>query len=198
MQAEYVEIDRGKARELYRAYKKHLHWSQPIDDEIRRAYQMLAQGKLVVKALESIKAAGLKTEGEDAGFPKLALCRADAKNCTVLMHADGSADMCADRTSAWGRKASKNVFHFAGDTFPRIKRDRSYRATAVVPLPPINQRPQRGLANYHTLWEAEWTRIAPYDPMLLRRLGKADLWVVVAMWDLTEIERAALSTRITV
>lgn len=49
---------------------------------------------------------------------------------------------------------------------------------------------------YHILWEAEWSPIPPRDPMLLRRIGKADLWVVVAHWDLTEVERAALSTRI--
>jgi hypothetical protein len=32
--------------------------------------------------------------------------------------------------------------------------------------------------------------------MLLRRIGRADLWLVVAGWDLTEVERAALSTRL--
>ena len=30
----------------------------------------------------------------------------------------------------------------------------------------------------------------------LRRIGKADLWLVVAQWDLTEVEKAALSTRV--
>jgi hypothetical protein len=28
--------------------------------------------------------------------------------------------------------------------------------------------------------------------MLLRRIGKTNLWVVVAGWDLTEVERAVL------
>jgi len=36
---------------------------------------------------------------------------------------------------------------------------------------------------------------APRDPMLLRRLG-GDLWLVVAHWDLTEVERAAMATRV--
>ncbi len=52
-------------------------------------------------------------------------------------------------------------------------------------------------SNYHILWEAEWTKIVPRDPYLLRRIGQADLWLVVAAWNLTEVERAALSTRIT-
>lgn len=42
----------------------------------------------------------------------------------------------------------------------------------------------------------QWQRVPPRDPFLLRRIGKADLWLVVAMWDLTEVERAALATRL--
>jgi hypothetical protein len=57
-------------------------------------------------------------------------------------------------------------------------------------------RPKRGLANYHILFEAEWSFVAPKDPLLLRRAGKGDLWIVCAAWELTEIERAALTARI--
>jgi len=64
-----------------------------------------------------------------------------------------------------------------------------------VPLIPVHLRPKRGLANYHILWEAEWRRLPPVDPLLIRRLGKGDLWVVVAAWDLTEVERAAIAAR---
>ena len=66
----------------------------------------------------------------------------------------------------------------------------------MVPLIPLPLRPKRGLENYHVLWEAEWTGKVPFDPMLLRRIGRADLWLVVAGWDLTEVERAALATRL--
>ena len=62
----------------------------------------------------------------------------------------------------------------------------------MVPTVPIHLRPKRGLANYHVLWEAEWARIPPIDPMLLRRIGKADMWL--AAWD-PEVERAALAGR---
>jgi hypothetical protein len=57
-------------------------------------------------------------------------------------------------------------------------------------------RPRRGLENYNVLWEAVWQPAPPVDPMLLRRIGEADLWVVVAAWELTEVERAALAARI--
>ena len=66
----------------------------------------------------------------------------------------------------------------------------------MVPIVPLHLRPKRGLQNYYTLWEAEWGPIVPKDPMLLRPIGKGDMWLVVAAWDLTEVERAALSTRL--
>ena len=33
--------------------------------------------------------------------------------------------------------------------------------------------------------------------VLLRRMGRGDLWLVMAAWDLTEVERAALQARVT-
>jgi len=59
-------------------------------------------------------------------------------------------------------------------------------------MPPQFRPPAAELKNYHVLWEADWTAI-PRDPMLLRRIGK-DAWVVLAAWDLTDIEMNVLST----
>jgi hypothetical protein len=202
MQTIAVEIARKRARDLYRAYKGHAHHSKPVDDECRRAYQLLAQGRLIIKAIESVGLAGVKTEGADAGFPKLALCRADALSCKINMNQNGSATMHAGDTEPrsrerWGSGIyqSRNVFSFPIGTFTQTKQQR-WRGEALLPTPPVHLRPKRGLANYHVLWEAEWTKSVPHDPMLLRRIGRADLWLVVASWELTEVERAVLSTRI--
>lgn len=32
-----ITVDRSRARELFRAYKKHQHYSEPIDQEIQYA-----------------------------------------------------------------------------------------------------------------------------------------------------------------
>jgi hypothetical protein len=198
-----VAIDRQRALELYREYKKHAHYSKPIDRECQRAYQLLAKGRLIIRALESVRLAGVKITGADAGFPKLALCRADAVSCKISMSIDGSADMHAGdverRSRGWrqggGTMQSRNCFSFPAGTF--ASKERRWRGEALVPVPPLNLRPRRGLMNYHVLWEAEWSRIAPSDPYLLRRIGKADMWLVVAMWELTPVEKAALATRLT-
>ena len=196
-----VTVDRLEARRLYREYKKHQHWSRPLDRECQRAYQLIAVGRMVIQALESVRLAGLYTEGVGVGFPKLALCRADALACTAQMGHDGSCTMTADnarvRTSFrhnWQAIPSRSVTTWVSGSFVRVPNVKNWRATALVPAAPLHLRPKRGLANYHVLWEAEWSRLPPHDPLLVRRIGKGDLWVVVAQWNLTAVERAALAT----
>lgn len=193
MHTELLTLDRKQALELYRTYKKHQHYSEPIDDAIRRAYQLIAQGRMVIRALESVKAAGLNAQG----WPKLGLCRADIEKCHVTLWLNGGARMGENR---WSRVRSKCI-DFPSGTFSGVrpyttKWQSSHDAEGIVPLVPIHLRPKRALENYHVLWEAEWTRVVPRDPMLLRRIGKGDMWLVVAAWDLTPVEQAALATRL--
>lgn len=205
MDTQQIVVDRAKAKELYQAYRKHQFYAKPVDKEVMRAYQLLAQGRLVIKAIESVAKAGLKTEGADKGLPKLALVRADAPTCKVAMHHNGGAIMHAGdtepRSRGWrqggGTQQSANVFVFGKDTFTQPEATRNWRGEAITPMVPIHMRPKRALKAYHILFEAEWTKIAPVDPFLLRRIGRSDLWAVCAMWELSEVERAVLSTRIT-
>lgn len=185
METTTLTMVRAEARALYRQYRKHLHWSTPIDHEIARIYQLLAQGRVIVKALESITTAGL---GEDKR-PKLAIVRADAQRCFVR----GWGGAVRFSMKAWAYdNQTRTYIDIPGDRFAGPVAS----GEAIVPLVPLPHRPPRGLANYHILFEAEWRNVPPTDPMLLRRLGKADLWVVVAAWDLTEIERTVLAARI--
>lgn len=187
-----VTISADAARDLWRAYQKHRHWSQPIDREIAAAYLKLAQGKLVIKALESISTAGT----DDKGLPKLGIARADAKLLRLSMHGDGSAIMSTgERVPSPRRNTLMTTrFDFAPGTFSDKPRWRT--AESLVPHAPLHLRPKRAMQNYHVLFEADWTKAPPVDPFLIRRLGKGDLWLVLAMWDLTPVERAALAARL--
>lgn len=194
MQTQRIELEPKRARELWRDYRKHQHWSEPIDQEVMRIYQALAQGKLVIKALESITAAGLNAES----LPKLAIARADAQFCWLHAEENGAAVFATDeRALTWQaeRMRRRRVALPRGSFNPPIARNR-WRPRAIVPQVPLPLRPKRGLENYHVLWEAEWTLVPPVDPMLLRRVGEADLWIVCAVWNLTEVERMALSARV--
>lgn len=182
-----IKIDKVKAKELYRAYLTHQHYEQPVDEENR----LIAAGRMVIQALESIRLQGV---GDD-GWPKLAIARADQDMQTVTIRSDGSARMRRVERMWRSMSAIDLDFDWPPGSFPPPK-DRRFNGEALVPLVPLPLRPKRGLANYHVLWEADWKRAIPQDPLLLRRLGKGDLWLVLAQWDLTEVERAALSTRV--
>lgn len=184
MHVEKLTVDREKARDLWRQYKTHQHYSTPMDAEIQRTYKMLAQGRTVIRALESIRLAGLN----DQLLPKLAILRADHSHVELRMRSDGGAMMEAPGLHRGGRGQS---FSWPAGSFARST---WVYGKAQLPIIPIHLRPKRGLANYHVLWEAEWTPIPPRDPYLLRRIG-GDMWLVVAAWELTEVERAAMATR---
>jgi hypothetical protein len=117
--------------------------------------------------------------------------RAHAAECWLTLNGRGGATFSEER---WTRAQRAQVELIDG-SFPGSRTFRS-NLRAIVPLIPAHLGPRRGLANYHILFEAEWTPVPPRDPLLLRRIGKADLWLVVAAWDLTEVERAALAARI--
>jgi len=80
-------------------------------------------------------------------------------------------------------------------TDPPIAPGREVNGRAMVPSIPPSLRPPHSFASYYILWEAVWEPIAPRDPMLLRPLGN-NLYAVVAVWDLTDLERAVLNARI--
>src|SRR5262245_37526237 len=88
-----VALERSKAKTLYQDYKKHLHYAKPIDKEIGRAYQLLAQGRLIIRVFDSIKNAGVN----ENGLPILALARADWKECFCNISFDGSVRFAKER-----------------------------------------------------------------------------------------------------
>jgi hypothetical protein len=202
MHTEKITVDRAQAEIMFRKYREHAAYSEPIDWEVQHTYDLLRKGKVIIKALESIKQAGLNREF----LPKLALAPAMAKECRLTRYNDGRIVMSPhDR---WSRATKKvlnfreNTFVFPAESFPlqgwgdRKQRVNQTEHKAALPIIPIHLRPKRGLQNYHVLWEAEWEPLPPQDPYLLRRIGKADLWLVVAHWELTTVEMAALSTRV--
>lgn len=192
MQAEQIVLDREKARALWRKYREHRHWSAPIDQEVMTTYKQIAQGRVVIKALESIRLAGLNADK----LPKLAIARATAQFCWLRAYDDGSVVFGDNEMAArWYQHHTRQRIVFPRGSFPGIDTKR-WIARSVAPIIPLDLRPKRALANYHILWEAEWELRVPVDPMLLRRVGKADLWIVVAAWDLTEVERAVIAGRL--
>jgi len=190
MKVEGMNVDRHKAGELWRKYLSHREHMTPADHEIAAIYKRISKGATVIRALESIRNAGLNAEG----LPRLAIARADQQLVYFNMRGGGTQVQFSDiRWFQWRRKIALQGKTIEMD-WPGIPH---FRGTpqATVPLIPVHLRPKRGLQNYHILWEAEWTKRYPVDPYLLRRFG-GDAWLVVAAWDLTDVERAVMSQRV--
>jgi hypothetical protein len=191
MKVETLKMDPNAAREAWRKYQSHVHHQSPADAEIAAIYKRIAQGKTVIRALESIRNAGVNEQG----LPKLAIARADARS-VFLNYRDDRVQFSPSDWYEWNRRRLGKRARVVDLDWPGwvpVKGRHTFEA--VVPIIPVHLRPKRGLANYHILWEAEWTKRYPVDPYLLRRFG-GDAWLVVAAWDLTDVERAVMSSRL--
>lgn len=186
MDVQKLTMDKEQARDLYRVYQENREGMTPDDRAIAAIYKRIAAGKLVIRALASITAAGL---GADL-LPKLAISRADMPKVQCYTGRDTVSFNGADRRGNVRGYAKDKYFKLA---MPGMKYDTPNRV-ASVPLIPVHLRPRKAIEKYHVLWEADWNQY-PVDPYLLRRFGE-DAWLVVAAWDLTAVERAIMSSKL--
>lgn len=191
MDVQHLTVPSAEAEKMLRKYREHRHYDSPLDEEIMRIYSLVAKGKTIINARQSIVAAGLQTS---SNLPKLAIARADGKKLVLktLAGIHGMTYQMTTDESDWGdhRPAASRRMEFGPGSFPGMTRG---RWSAMVPHIPPDVRPKRGLPNYHVLFEAVWKPEPPIDPYLMRRLGKSDFFIVLAAWDLTEIERAVMA-----
>jgi hypothetical protein len=190
MKVAAIDMERTKARELYKRYQSHRAHQTPADVEIQSIYKRIAQGHTVIRAFESIRAAGMNEQG----LPKLAIMRADVKLCYLHQNTDQAVFSFERFHQSWRRAPRAKMPRELRMDWPGLKSS-NIICEAIVPLIPVHLRPRRGIENYAILWEAEWTKRYPVDPYLLRRFG-GDAWLVVAAWDLTDAERAVMSERV--
>lgn len=199
MQLATIDIDRDEAKSKLAEYQRDLDDERTEEDKaIAQAYRAVARGLTVINLPTVINAGGYF----DDGLPRFAVVRADATECIVdraWTRGNGETTFVysADRTSAnRGALVGRwTVRVTVAATIPSSTR--GWRGQTIVPLIPPRHRPRRRrLASCHLLWEVEkWDRTPPIDPALIRHL-RGDLWAVLAVWDLTDLERAVLAQRI--
>lgn len=191
------EISKADARQAFLAYKRGILSETDATrkreyEALMRGYRAIARGQTVLDLHVAMRSAGLQA---DTHLPRLAICRADAKKCHVLMRFDGGAQFGADARPGWMRSNTRRRVELPAGIFDRRAREWNSDAEALVPIIPPQLRPKSDLGNYHIIWDAVWHKAAPVDPLLVRHL-QGSLYAIVAAWDLTPLERAVLMGRL--
>lgn len=190
-----ISMPKHEARRKYLEYLRGVKERTGKEYEhAKRAFRELSHGRTVIDLAAAMASAGV----DERGRPRLAVGPADAKLCWFRYASDRWRDAAPTFSpddwfsGAQGRKRRTRLpvetFKIAADQRQRMK------LRAVVPLIPPGLLPSGDLSRYTILWEAEWETL-PVDPMLLRHLG-GTLYVVLATWDLSPVERAVLTERL--
>lgn len=195
MQLTTIDMPADEARHRLDDYQARLATERTRQDEqIAAGYRALARGLSVIRLSETVGRGGFF----DNGLPRIAVARADSQDCWV--HRDSRHELVFSSTEpGWGGPRNRGAL--VNDTTVRVSVPeapeidwRSRQGHTIMPLIPPQHRPRANrLHRFHILWEVEaWELVPPRDPALLRWIG-GDLWAVVAVWDLSELERAVLA-----
>ncbi len=211
MEVEQLQMPKEKAeaelKSLKEALKRHAQLKkEEIRKDLMTVYGHLKHGKKIIDVYESFRKAGLNADGD----PKIAICRADSKQCYCLKIEDGSAIFTMQRPDRWQRQPRKTLgeVKLPAGTFQwqptdptrppnsyNIKNQIVTCPTPIIPAKILVEEVKHRLRNYHILWEVEsWKPIPPKDPILLKRLTN-NLFGVLATWELTPLERAIIRGR---
>lgn len=179
-----IEMARQEARKHFQEYRQAVKETKRKEDvALMRGYRALANGQTLIDVGQAISGAGVNERGQ----PRLAICRADATHCLAEITSRGAVRFYMDENYRWARTLKARKVIFPNGTYKDVK---EWHGKAVVPSIPPRLRPKVEYSKLHILWEAEWEAV-PTDPMLLRHLD-GSLYVVLAVWDLTALERAVL------
>ena len=192
-----IDITETEAVAKLAEYETQLGAERSAEDHaLAQAYRAARRGLPIIRLSDAVHAGGYF----DDGLPRIAVVRADAVECHVAVgwrsrSGQPARFIYADHRDARSRGALVGRHTVAVDV-PGHTHTYTWRGHTVVPLIPPRHRPRRPrLASCHLLWEVEsWTPAPPVDPALIRHI-RGDLWAVLAVWDLTELERAVLSQR---
>jgi hypothetical protein len=210
MNVEVLALSKEKAKEEYEAWKQLVRESRvQYAKDFLSLYAHMKHGGKVVDVWEAMKTAGLNEDGD----PRLAIVRADServlfeKGCRWINGSYVSDGGIFYRENADARRSYnrwKEDVRIPREFFPEWRKNEKGQIdrtsiTALTPLIPariLNCLRSHNLANYHMLWEVEkWELAPPKDPILLKRVT-SNMFLVLATWNLTKLERAVIRGRI--
>lgn len=188
---------RKEALKKWRLYNEAVKVTDlPIYKDLKKVYTQLKKGALVLDINEVFKKSGVRQYNF---HPKLAIAQVTTKKVYCRYWEDGKVRFL-NQNHFWLCKKHdveiKNALPEIPKDIPKSPGWNELRLSGPVPIVPPQFLPKKVTKDYYVLWEVEtWTPEPPKDPYLLKRITN-NMFVVLAAWDLTKIERAAMRGRI--
>lgn len=163
--------------------------NDPVYKDLQKIYNQVKNGRKVIDIGKVIAKGGVHPNQH----PKLAIAQVTSKKVSCKYSQNGDVKFL---NSTWESKADVILpVCLPVYTFQDNDRWRRLELEAPVPIIPPKIRPSVVSDDYYILWEVDvWKMVPPTDPYLLRRITK-NMFVVLAGWDLTEIEKSAMAGR---
>lgn len=179
------------AVEHYKEVLKRGKSYSPAEDQLMLAmYKQIASGRQVVNAFDLLTEGGV----DDRKRPCLFLARAGWKQVRWRRMWHGCGIFFNHQADSRSKHRKDNCISVPERTWEDWQAGYDEHWSVVPSIPPL-LRPRGRLDGYVILSEATWQAV-PKDPALLRPI-KWPLCAVLAVWDLTELERKVLGiTRI--
>ena len=201
MHVSTITMPEREAKEKLRAVRSVLHRRADAEYKAMEAGLVeLVRGRTLINLADTFRVCPIGSDQR----PRLAIGRADRKQ--VQMRRSGTAAVFDTRWDSFrrvkgaptrvrvelGRETTREPVH---------RWEQPHEGYALVPIiPPEHAIPASHLPEHLILWEVEQWSDRPLgaqpdrDPLLLKPLA-GDLYVVVASWDLTDLERAIMAGR---
>lgn len=195
MNVQTITMSKHEARARQRSYRDGLRrrvseeWQQA-----EKAYRELANGRPLLSMQKVLELAPV----DEKQRLRVAIARADQQQVRATFGQLRRTVVQYDaHFNSWG--PSSGTLTLAFDT-PRVW-EQWREGYALVPMVPPEVKRHHDLSKHFVLWEVEeWSdrRLSARpdrDPLLLRRIS-ADLFAVVAEWELTPVEQAIMASRL--
>jgi len=192
-----VSMPEDEAEVVYKGYLEVVKTrKEKYLEDLKKVYYALSNGKKVIDIYEAFKKTGVGVDGN----PKLAISPANER--AVRFHKENRGGGMFTRDEDFHQELVVDV-RLPSQTFPEWETDKQDGRTWIsiknqeistnVPFIPAHLLPEGKLENYYILWEVdEWRVIAKaVDPFLLKRIN-ANTFIVLASWDLTEVEQIVM------
>lgn len=196
---------RKQATEKWREYvAAEKIYRKPEYTDLRKVYNQIKQGRKVIDIFKVIQKGGI----HDNYHPKLAIAQIKTKKLWCKYWPSGEVSFY--NKGNWNNTQAGDFSHrydvrlklclpeyVKEKVIPLENNWRPSFLQLQAPVPPVPPQymPKVVTDDYYILWEVdEWKMIPPTDPWLLRRITKT-LFVVLAGWDLTELEKSVMHGR---